>query len=104
MAKLLEEDLKMRKFIVEDAAAGGDLEGGDRASGQAVPRVDLCRPSGRHHRQEGRGHRKAAKKLAKMTERSEAEHRRDPQAGNRRKLVARALPISSSAASRSAAR
>ena len=59
-AQMLEEDLKMRKFIDGNAAAGGDFEGGDRTSGQAVPRFDLCRPPWCDHRQEGRGHRKAA--------------------------------------------
>ena len=37
--RLLLEDLKIRKYIIEDAAAGGDLEGGDRASGQALPHL-----------------------------------------------------------------
>ena len=58
--RLLLEDLKIRKYIIEDAAAGRDLQGGDRASGQAVPHLDLCRPPRRDHRQEGRGHREAA--------------------------------------------
>ena len=36
--RLLLEDLKIRQLHHEDAAAGGDLQGGDRASGQDVPR------------------------------------------------------------------
>ncbi len=59
-AKLLEEDIEIRKHIIENAAAGCDLEGRDRASGQAVPHFDLCCASRCHHRQEGRRHRKAA--------------------------------------------
>ena len=35
--RLLLEDLKIRRYIIEDAAAGCDLEGGDRASGQDLP-------------------------------------------------------------------
>ena len=57
--RLLLEDLKIRKFIMKDAAAGGDLQGGDRASGEAVPRLHLCRAPRRDHRQEGRRHREA---------------------------------------------
>ena len=37
--RLLLEDLKIRKLHPRDAAAGRDLEGGDRASGQDLPRL-----------------------------------------------------------------
>ena len=85
MRQLLKEDLKMRKFIMDEPAAGGDLQGGDRASGQAVPRVDLCRASRCHHRQEGRRHREAAQPARQDDqERRQAQHRRDPQARSRR--------------------
>ena len=57
--RLLLEDLKIRKIHRLEDAAGGDLEGGDRASGQDLPHLDLCRASRRDHRQEGRGHREA---------------------------------------------
>ena len=68
-----------RKHIVELPQAA--ISKVDRASGQAVLHLDLRSSSRCHHRQKG-GHREAAK-LSKMTA-SGAEHRRDPQAGNRR--------------------
>ena len=57
--RLLLEDLKIRKFIIKIAAPGRDLQGRHRASGQAVPHLDLCRPPRCHHRQEGQRHREA---------------------------------------------
>ena len=51
--RLLLEDLKIRKYIMKTAAAGRDLQGCDRASGQAVPDLHLCRAPRRDHRQEG---------------------------------------------------
>ena len=35
--RLLLEDLKIRQLHHQEAAAGGDLQGGDRASGQDLP-------------------------------------------------------------------
>ena len=43
--RLLLEDLKIRKYIMKIAAAGGDLQGGDRASGQAVPHLASMPPA-----------------------------------------------------------
>ena len=70
----------------EGAAAGGDLQGGDRASGQAVPRLHLCRAPRRDHRQEGRRHREAAQEARRDDlVRRQPQHRRDPQARDRRR-------------------
>ena len=67
--KLLHEDIKVRKCAEEAPEAGRRLAHHHRASAQEVPRHDLCRPSRRDHRQEGRGHREAAQGLiAAMTE------------------------------------
>ncbi len=55
------EDLKIREFVHQGTAKqAGVAQRRHRASAQEVPRHDLCRPSGRHHRQEGRRHREAA--------------------------------------------
>ena len=58
--RLLLEDLQIREYHPEEGAAGGDFQGGDRASGQDLPDLGLCRSSRRDHRQEGRRHREAA--------------------------------------------
>ena len=43
--RLLLEDLKIRRYIIDDAAPGGDLQGGDRASGEDLPRsIYAARP------------------------------------------------------------
>ena len=59
-AKLLHDDLKLRNHLRAKLSAGRRVQGGDRASGEEAARDDLCRPSGRRHRQEGPGHRHAA--------------------------------------------
>ena len=58
--QLLHEDLKIRAYLKKELKQAAHLEGRHRASAQEVPRHDPCRPSGRDHRQEGRGHREAA--------------------------------------------
>ncbi len=67
MAACLLEDLAIRKYVHEDAAAGRHLQGGHRASGQAVPRVDLCRSSGVIIGKKGADIEKLRKKLGEMT-------------------------------------
>jgi small subunit ribosomal protein S3 len=63
---LLLEDLKMREFI-HKVQAGRRQPRHHRASAQEVPRDHPHRASGRHHRQEGRGHRDAAQEADVFT-------------------------------------
>ncbi len=67
------------------AEAGGDLQDRHRASAQEVPRQHPLGASGRGDRQEGRGHRQAAQAGRQADPvGSRDQHRRSPQAGNRR--------------------
>ena len=104
--RLLLEDLKIRKYILGQAAAGRDLQGRDRASGEDLPGVDLCRPPGRDHRQEGRRHREAQERAVE-DDRTPKSASTSSKSASRRSTPSsspRASPTSSSAASPSAAR
>jgi len=65
--RLLMEDIKIRQYIMKNLPQAAISKVVIERPGQAVPRVDLCRPSGCHHRQEGRGHRKAAPQAREFT-------------------------------------
>ena len=83
--KLLHEDMKIRDVLSEGSEAGRDLEDRDRASAQEVPRHHPFGPPGRRHRQEGRRHRQAAQAGGEADELgSRDQHRRGPQARDRR--------------------
>ena len=58
-ARLLHEDLKMRKHILDLAQAGRHLQGGHRAPAQEVPRDGAYRASRHPDRQEGLRYREA---------------------------------------------
>ena len=90
----------------KEAFGCGRVARGDRAPGEEAARDDLRRAPRRGDRQEGSGHRGPAPRSHEDGEgRGGAEHRRDPQAGDRRAAGwPRTSPSSSSAAWRSAAR
>ena len=104
--RLLLEDLKIRRYIIETLPQAA-------ISKVVIERpAKICRISIYAARpgviigKKGADIEKLKRELQKMTElRSEPQHRRNPQAGDRRQASSRrASPTSSSAASRSAAR
>ena len=84
--KLLHEDLAIREFIKKNAAQAGISRVVIERPHQQVPGDDPRRPSGRHHRQEGRRHRGAAQEAGAVHQVGAApQHRRGPQARDRRR-------------------
>ena len=74
--QLLKEDIEIRKHIMESMPQAAISKVVIEPAGQAVPHLDLRRPARRHHRQEGRRHREAARQARHDDgERGEAEHR-----------------------------
>ena len=60
-APTLAEDIKVREYLKKKLAHASVGEGDDRASGEERAHHDPQRAPGRRHRQEGRGHRDAAR-------------------------------------------
>ena len=61
---MLHEDLKVREYLKKKLSHASVGQGDDRASGEERAHHDPQRASGRRHRQEGRGHRDAARRPA----------------------------------------
>ena len=82
--RLLHEDLGDPRLHQEERRPGRHQPRGDRAPAPQVPGDDPRRPSGGHHRQEGRRHRGAAQEAGAVHQVGAApQHRRGPQARDR---------------------
>ena len=79
------EDIKVREYLKKKLAHASVAQDHDRASGEERADHDPQRAPGRRHRQEGRGHRDAARRPAQDDgRRRRPQHRGDPQARDRR--------------------
>ena len=103
--KLLQEDIKIRNYLIGQAQAGRRIAYFHRAPAQEMPRHHPFGASRRGDRQEGRRHREAENRTRQIhRQRNSSQHRRNPQARNRRQAWSpKTSPSSSSAAWRSAA-